>query len=165
MIQKTIFYFENQVVKVMKTKQAHNVESMKTLKRMQSSHKNSLNNAGVGKQLATCKFRHKPGHVSEQCFIDPKSKTYQGKTPNFKGKMNAELRTSARNAGRLDAWLQNADLEQSAQTAAKPAILPQPARAHPVLTAENITQNQLTTITVLVPVTQVAGRSWATSAG
>ena len=75
MFQKTIFYFENQVVKDMKTMQAHNLENMENLKKMQSeysAHMKTINNAGVGKQSVTCKYCKKPGHVSEQCFSNPR---------------------------------------------------------------------------------------------
>jgi len=75
--------------------------------------------------------------------------------------MNETKGTSARNAGKLDIWLQNADVGQFAQTATNPAILPQTASANHVCTVANITQNQLNTIMCLVPATQEAERSSA----
>ena len=100
MVQKAVFYFENQVVNDIKTKQAHNIEN-KNLKRSQTTHNKSLNNAGAGQQTITCKFCNKPYHTADKCFNNPKFKSFDGKKPDYEGKFNAKSQDKCRNCGKI----------------------------------------------------------------
>jgi hypothetical protein len=99
MVQKAVFYFENQVVNAIKTKQAHNIEN-KNLKRSQTAHNKSLNSAGVGKQTVTCKFCNKPYHTAS-VFQQSQIQIFQWEETDYEGKLNAKSQDKCRKCWKI----------------------------------------------------------------
>ena len=106
MVSSTIFFYETDVIKDNRIKEAHSIIStkeLKNIKTLNAAQQKWLGTKGgkITKRGGTCTFCGKIEHSQETCFADPKSDSYRTKGASKQRSVN-KIQRSAANAAKGD---------------------------------------------------------------
>ena len=106
MVSSTIFFYETDVIKDNRIKEAHSIIStneLKNIKTLNAAQQKWLGTKGgkITKRGGTCTSFGKIGHTQETCFADPKSGAYRPKGASKQRSVNKIQRSSTNAASKF----------------------------------------------------------------